>query len=47
MVGTPIFMAPEVRQKQYYNSKVDIWCIGTLFYEMLNGFPPFIGANIK
>lgn len=37
-IGTPLYMAPELTEKEY-NSKVDIWSISVIFYEMLFGFP--------
>lgn len=43
--GTPLFMAPEVLQGKEYGRKVDVWSIGTIFYEMLTGFVPFTGRN--
>jgi len=39
-------MAPEVLDKQMYNSKADIWSIGVSFYEMIFGKVPFIANNI-
>jgi serine/threonine protein kinase len=30
-------MAPEVLDRQSYNSKADIWSIGVAFYELLFG----------
>lgn len=38
-------MAPEVLQGARYNHKVDVWSLGTIFYEMLTGFPPFTGRD--
>ena len=38
-------MAPEIQRGQAYNSKADVWSLGTVFYEMLTGFTPFIGQN--
>ena len=43
--GTPLFMAPEVLLGKEYGRKVDVWSIGTIFYEMLTGFVPFTGKN--
>lgn len=39
--GTEEYMSPEVFLRKGYSKKVDIWCMGILFYEMLMGLPPF------
>lgn len=43
--GTPLYMAPEILKGQSYDSKVDVWSLGTVFYEMLTGFTPFTGTS--
>lgn len=40
-VGTPITMAPEVLQNKDYDEKCDVWSMGCMLYEMLEGRPPF------
>lgn len=41
VLGTPLFMAPEIFNGQQYNFKADIWSLGVLSYEMLVGRPAF------
>lgn len=43
-VGTPHYMAPEIRRGTYGRS-VDIYACGVILYEMLVGRPPFDGDN--
>ena len=46
MVGSPIYMAPEILKGQFYNMKADIYSLGVLFYETLYGVCPFEDTNI-
>ena len=43
--GTIDYMAPEIVARKPYDTAVDIWSIGALFYEMLVGRPPFYGRT--
>lgn len=43
--GTIEYMAPEMIKSQSTNYKLDIWCLGVLLYEMVQGKPPFNGRN--
>ena len=46
MLGSPLNMAPEVLGGTQYNTKADIWSIGTCFYELLFGTPPYKAGNM-
>ena len=46
MVGSPIYMAPEILKGQLYGNKADIWSLGVVLFEMLYGFCPFEDKSI-
>ena len=45
VLGSPLYMAPEIIESKVYNEKVDIWSIGIITYMLLTGRTPFPGSN--
>ncbi|KAI9256539.1 kinase-like domain-containing protein [Phascolomyces articulosus] len=39
--GTAEYLAPEILKSEPYNYAVDLWSLGTILYEMIEGTPPF------
>ncbi|KRW99413.1 Protein kinase-like domain [Pseudocohnilembus persalinus] len=46
MLGSPIYMAPEVLRGQEYCIKADIWSLGVVYFEMLFGYCPYEERSI-
>ncbi|CAD8133760.1 unnamed protein product [Paramecium octaurelia] len=46
IVGTPMYMAPQILFKQEYTSKCDIWSLGIVFFELLFGKLPWMTRDI-
>lgn len=40
-VGSPLYMAPESLQNNKYNFSTDMWSIGVILYEMIQGKTPW------
>lgn len=45
IVGTPLYMSPQILKSQPYSSKCDIWALGFIFYEMMHGKTPWTGTS--
>ena len=46
LLGTPIYMAPQMLNDENYSVKCDIWSTGVLFYEVLFGKLPWTGHSV-
>ena len=46
ILGTPLFMAPEVVKGLAYDSKADIWALGIIVYELVTLKKAFDGDKI-
>ncbi|OQS01691.1 protein kinase [Achlya hypogyna] len=45
LCGSPLYMAPEIMRFHKYDSKADLWSVGTILFEMVFGRTPFHGAT--
>ena len=45
--GTYEYMAPEIFMLKEHDKKVDIWCLGILLYEMIEGAPPYDAGSLN
>jgi serine/threonine-protein kinase len=46
VLGTPAYMSPEqMRSARTVDARSDIWGLGCVLYELVEGHPPFIASN--
>lgn len=45
--GSPFYMAPEMLKKQKYTNKIDLWSLGIILFQMLEGKVPFSSNTIR
>ncbi|CAD8198865.1 unnamed protein product [Paramecium pentaurelia] len=41
MAGTPLYMSPQVLLRKQYTSKCDVWSVGLIYYELIEGRTPW------
>jgi NIMA (never in mitosis gene a)-related kinase 1/4/5 len=46
IVGTPIYLSPEVVEGRGYGNKADVWSLGVILYELMTLKRPFSGSSI-
>lgn len=47
VLGSPLYMAPELVSRMPYTEKVDVWSLGVITYQLLSGRTPFEADSIK
>ncbi|KAG1694463.1 hypothetical protein DVH05_021271 [Phytophthora capsici] len=45
VIGTPLYMAPEVLDGKEYSFSSDVWALGCVLYELCTGKPPFTAST--
>jgi serine/threonine protein kinase len=45
VLGSPLYMAPEILTKKPYGTSVDIWATGITLHILAVGEPPFVAET--
>jgi len=45
LLGTPLYMSPQILKEEKFSSKCDVWSVGLLFFQLIYGHTPWIGNN--
>jgi hypothetical protein len=45
MLGTPLYMAPEIIEEETPTGRADVYALGIMLYEMVAGITPFAGGG--
>jgi serine/threonine protein kinase len=45
--GSPEYMSPEMLRGETHDLRLDLYCIGTLMYEMMTGLPPHYSKDVN
>ncbi|KFP90124.1 Serine/threonine-protein kinase 36, partial [Apaloderma vittatum] len=46
IMGTPLYMSPELVEERPYDHTADLWSVGCILYELFVGTPPFYTTSI-
>lgn len=46
LLGTPLYMAPQILNDENYSAKCDVWSTGVLFYQLIFGKLPWNGYSV-
>jgi serine/threonine protein kinase len=41
LLGTPLYMSPQILNNENYSIKTDVWSLGIIFYELVSGVHPW------
>lgn len=45
LVGSPLYMSPDLANKKPYDARCEVYSLGCLLFELLSGRPPFSGET--